>query len=180
MLVGRIAFETVLASASFPCGIQCPTANLNSAALKALISESFYAVEWMRMLGGQRQVEYAGRDEVIGDDEQGHIYRMCISCYAAVWDMSFQVVAAMFDKLDNPGYCEKMEQWGTRSYLVKVCTCTVSYTCSASTGGNPYCMVPYSLTEKAACINDDETYEVINYTTTVRNLVKTENEECRM
>ncbi|GJY97596.1 WD repeat domain-containing protein 83 [Tanacetum coccineum] len=77
------------------------------------------------------------------------------------------------DKKDNPEDFEKMEQWGIRGCSVKVCTCTVSYTCSASTDIS-------SLTEKAACINDDETYEVINYTTTVRNLVKTENEECRM
>nr|GEV59324.1 hypothetical protein [Tanacetum cinerariifolium] len=53
MLVGPIAFETVVAFASFPCGIQ----------LSSGIDENV----------GQRHVEYAGRDEVIGDDGQRHV-----------------------------------------------------------------------------------------------------------
>ncbi|GJT90080.1 hypothetical protein Tco_1078925 [Tanacetum coccineum] len=43
---------------------------------------------------GQGHAEYAGLDDVVGDN------RLLDYSYAVVWDMSFQVVAAMFDKLD--------------------------------------------------------------------------------
>ncbi|GJY12781.1 protein kinase, ATP binding site-containing protein [Tanacetum coccineum] len=42
---------------------------------------------------GQGHAEYAGLDDVVGDN------RLLDYSYAVVWDMSFQVVAAMFDKL---------------------------------------------------------------------------------
>ncbi|GKB85463.1 hypothetical protein Tco_0957735 [Tanacetum coccineum] len=54
-------------------------------------------------------VVYAGLDDVVGDDGQEHVdffrptaagvYILLDYSYPVVWDMSFQVVAAMFDKL---------------------------------------------------------------------------------
>ncbi|GJR56303.1 hypothetical protein Tco_1406824, partial [Tanacetum coccineum] len=56
---------------------------------------------------GQGHAEYAGLDDVVGDNQQKDVdfFRPNSSSslldysYAAVWDMSFQVVATMFDKL---------------------------------------------------------------------------------
>ncbi|GKA64388.1 hypothetical protein Tco_0763994, partial [Tanacetum coccineum] len=58
---------------------------------------------------GQGDAEYAGLDDVVGDDGQEHVdffrptatgvYILLDYSYPAVRDMSFQVVAAMFDKL---------------------------------------------------------------------------------
>ncbi|GKD99377.1 hypothetical protein Tco_1387361, partial [Tanacetum coccineum] len=57
---------------------------------------------------GQGHAEYAGLDDVVGDNRQEDVdfFRPNSSSlldysYAAVWDMSFQVVAAMFEKLGH-------------------------------------------------------------------------------